>query len=90
MVAKGNGEPARCVHNLLRTIRGEVAYERLKGLDPRIIDAPVDRAAQEADVTARWNIKTYEPRASVKSVELSRNTDLPRGDYGVTAELDIL
>ena len=32
MKASGNGAPEICVQNLLKTIRGEVPYERIKGL----------------------------------------------------------
>ena len=31
MKASGNGAPEICVQNLLKTIRGEVPYERIKG-----------------------------------------------------------
>ena len=37
MRANGNGAPNVCASNLLRLIRGEVPYERIKGLDPRMI-----------------------------------------------------
>ena len=30
MKASGNGAPEICVQNLLKTIRGEVPYERIK------------------------------------------------------------
>ena len=54
MKAKGNGDPAQCVGNLLRLIRGEVPYERLKGLDPRLIDRPSSTAAQDLVADAEW------------------------------------
>ena len=38
MKASGNGTPETCVQNLLKTIRGEVPYERLKGIDRTLID----------------------------------------------------
>ena len=33
MKASGNAAPETCVQNLLKTIRGEVPYERIKGID---------------------------------------------------------
>ena len=33
MKASGNGTPQTCVQNLLKTTRGEVPYERIKGID---------------------------------------------------------
>ena len=38
MKASGNGTPQTCVQNLLKTTRGEVPYERIKGIDRSLID----------------------------------------------------
>lgn len=70
MKAKGNGDPAQCVGNLLRIIRGEVPFERLKGLDPRLIDRPSSIAAEELAADAEWLIENYEPRVNLKNVDL--------------------
>ena len=52
MKASGNGAPEICVQNLLKTIRGEVPYERIKGIDRTLIDKPSETAATDlaADV----------------------------------------
>lgn len=84
MKAKGNGDPAQCVGNLLRLIRGEVPYERLKGLDPRLIDSPSSIASQELVADAQWLIENYEPRMSVESIDL--NAELAQvGHFSITA-----
>ena len=70
MKATGNGDPAQCVGNLLRLIRGEVPYERLKGLDPRLIDSPSSTAAEELAADAQWLIENYEPRAKLSSIDI--------------------
>lgn len=70
MKAKGNGDMAQCVGNLLRLVRGEVPYERLKGMNPRLIDSPSSSAAQELVADAEWLIENYEPRADVQSIDL--------------------
>jgi phage baseplate assembly protein W len=70
MKAKGNGDMAQCVGNLLRLIRGEVPYERLKGLDPRLIDMPSSQAAQALLADAEWLIENYEPRADLQKIDL--------------------
>lgn len=70
MKAKGNGDPAQCVGNLLRLIRGEVPYERLKGLDPSLIDQPSSAAAQALMADAEWLIENYEPRVNLESIDL--------------------
>ena len=33
MLAKGNGDKRVCVNNLLAIVRGEVPYDRIRGLD---------------------------------------------------------
>lgn len=90
MIAKGNGDPARCANNLLLMVRGEVPYERIKGLDPRILDMPADEAAQETEVSARWNIGTYEPRVEAKSINISRTDEYHHGVFNITATVEIL
>ena len=54
MKASGNAAPETCVQNLLKTIRGEVPYERIKGIDRTLIDKPSGTAANDlaADVEA--------------------------------------
>lgn len=84
MKAKGNGDPAQCVGNLLRIIRGEVPFERLKGLDPRLIDRPSSTAAQELAADAEWLIENYEPRVNLKNVDL--NAELAKaGHFSINA-----
>lgn len=70
MKSSGNGDPAQCVGNLLRLIRGEVPFERLKGLNPRLIDQPSSNAAQELTADAQWLLENYEPRISLESIDL--------------------
>ena len=43
MKASGNGTPQTCVQNLLKTTRGEVPYERIKGIDRTLIWASLHR-----------------------------------------------
>lgn len=53
MKASGNGAPEICVQNLLKTIRGEVPYERIKGIDRTLIDKPSETAA--TDLPPTWS-----------------------------------
>nr|DAH52974.1 MAG TPA: baseplate assembly protein W [Caudoviricetes sp.] len=85
MKASGNGDPAQCVGNLLRLIRGEVPYERLKGMDPRLIDQPSSNAAQELMAEAEWLIETYEPRVSLESIDLTAAL-AQAGHFNIKAE----
>lgn len=73
MRASGNGDIKVCAENLLRTYRGEVPYERVKGIDPRMIDRPTLTAAPEIQEDVRWLLETYEPRADVESVNVKHD-----------------
>ena len=71
MKASGNGEPMQCVANLLRIIRGECPYDRIKGIDPTLIDQPTEIVAPLMQAEAKWLIKTYEPRVNADDVAIS-------------------
>lgn len=70
MKASGNGTPQTCVQNLLKTIRGEVPYERIKGIDRTLIDRPSETAGPDLAADVEFVVKTYEPRAKLGTVEL--------------------
>lgn len=85
MRASGNGSPDVCAANLLLTVRSEVPYERVKGLDPRLMDKPITAAEPEIKQDAEWLLETYEPRAEVTGITLTpRDTG---GGYIVTADI---
>ena len=89
MVKSGNGSPPRCVYNILRTWRGEVPYERLKGLDPRHIGKPASTEIVELMADIEWNIETYEPRVDVSRInlrEVAANVTA-NGDFDVITRL---
>ena len=87
MKAKGNGTPQVCVNNLLRLFRGEVPYERVKGLDPRLIDRPAGVASGLLQQDADWLIETSEPRATIKALSVTPSDGI-NGGYTVTAEIE--
>ena len=73
MKSSGNGDIKTCVSNLLRTFRGEVPYERVKGIDPRMIDKPVETVRSEVQQDAWWLLETYEPRANIESINVTQD-----------------
>ena len=87
MRAKGNGAPQVCVNNLLQVFRGEVPYERVKGLDPRMIDRPISSADAQLRQDADWLVDTYEPRAEIKSLSVA-HADAQNGGFAVTADIE--
>jgi hypothetical protein len=75
------------VNNLLRIFRGEVPYERVKGLDPRIIDRPFLTADAQLRQDADWLVENYEPRAEIINLSVDQ-VDTPAGGFAVTAEIE--
>ena len=86
MRATGNGSADVCVSNLLRTARGEVPFERVKGLDPRVIDRPISEAQGSIRQDAEWLISTYEPRVTVNSINIEQDAGTAAG-FIVTADV---
>jgi hypothetical protein len=86
MKASGNSAPELCALNLLRTVRGEVPFDRLRGLDARNIDRPVGLATPDIEADAIWLISTYEPRVNPDEVALQALEAL-QGDLRMTTDV---
>ena len=78
MKAHGNGTPETCASNLLRIVRGEVPYDRVRGRDGALIDQP--NATDEAVADAEWLLENYEPRVELESAEVNPEAANP-GDF---------
>lgn len=87
MMASGNGTPQQCADNLLKTARFSVPYERIKGIDGGLVDAPAASAGAGLAADAEWLLETYEPRVEVNNIEVT-NTEEP-DDFGLVADLTI-
>lgn len=70
MIAYGNGEPQRCAANLIMMVRGECPYDRLRGIDGDITDAPMTGAFGLVAEDVSWTLKCYEPRADAQDTAL--------------------
>lgn len=88
MKASGNGEPMQCVANLLRITRGECPYDRIKGIDPTLIDQPTEIVAPLMQAEAKWLIKTYEPRVNADSVDISAITS-QNGSFALNVDATV-
>lgn len=86
MKATGNGNPELCASNLLRLFRGEVPFERVKGLDPRIIDRPSGDMSAELQQDGEWLLENYEPRVIVNAINVSSD-EAASGGFVVTADV---
>ena len=78
MKAQGNGTPETCASNLLRIVRGEVPFDRVRGRDGSLIDKA--NATDEATADAEWLLETYEPRVTVESVKTTAE-ELGSGEF---------
>ena len=78
MKASGNGTPETCASNLLRIVRGEVPFDRVRGVDPTFIDQP--NASEEALADAEWVLEQYEPRVEVETSEIDQEA-ATTGDF---------
>lgn len=78
MKAHGNGTPETCASNLLRIVRGEVPYDRVRGRDGALVDQP--NVTDEAIADAEWLLETYEPRVEIESIDTEPEAALS-GDF---------
>ena len=86
MRATGNGTPSVCAENLLKISRGEVPFERVKGLDPRMVDRPLIEMEAALQQDAEWLISTYEPRVTIDGIHVAQS-DVVTGGFSVTADV---
>ena len=86
MKATGNGNPRQCAENLLKCVRGEVPFERIKGLDPRLIDKPFSEAKIAARQDAEWLLETYEPRVGVNAINVEYDS-FTDGNFSIKADI---
>ena len=61
-------------------------FERVKGLDPRMIDRPMSEAEGDIRQDAEWLISTYEPRVTVNAINIEHATGADAG-FIVTADV---
>lgn len=80
MLKSGNGDPKLCAENLVLIVRGEVPFDRVRGIDSQVIDGPAEDAKFELEQDALWNIENYEPRLNVDDTEIDAEIPI-HGDY---------
>jgi len=88
MQATGNGRPEICVNNLLSLARGEVPYERLKGLDANFIDAPKTTVRNTVFVDIERTLNIYENRIKINEVDIAGLFE-KEGQFSLTAGVDV-
>lgn len=83
MLSSGNSNAEVTASNLIRISRGEVPYDRIKGIDGSLSDMPAEIIAGDIENDVRETIEEYEPRVDVKDVIISRK------DGRIEIEVDI-
>lgn len=86
MLKANNSNPAACVNNLLRTARGEVPYDRIKGVSSATIGAPASQSSADLITDTKWMLGVYEPRAEVESLDIIP-TDGANGHFTLQANI---
>ena len=86
MRSKGNGQTAVCVSNLLKIQRGEVPFDRIKGVDFSQVDAPAPQAATEIAEDAKRMLSQYEPRSEVGDISMNPD-DARNGRFAIIAKI---
>ena len=87
MKASGNGAPEICVQNLLKTIRGEVPYERIKGIGRTLFVKASVSGATDLAAVVELVVVTYEPRVQLSDSDLKALT-AQTGDFELRASID--
>ena len=88
MLASNNGDPRQCAGNLLKITRGENPFDRIKGINAAITDAPSVTAQYDAIAESEWVIDTYEPRVAIDTAELSA-PDAQFGDFSALTQIKL-
>ena len=87
MLSKTNSNPAVCVNNLIQIARGEVPYDRVKGVNFTQIDVPIAQASDEIVEDAQWMLDIYEPRAEIDGVEVTP-IDAASGHFAINVKIN--
>ncbi|NNJ30083.1 early E1A protein [Lacrimispora defluvii] len=88
MLASNNGDPRQCAANLLKLTRGENPFERIKGIDAAITDAPSASAQYDAIEEAEWVIDTYEPRVEIEGIDFDAQ-EAQSGDFSTITQIKL-
>lgn len=70
MQASGNDDVMLCIANLFSMRRGEIAYNRVKGIDQDIIDEDIMNAEIDLIEDAEFVVDQFEPRADIDNMSI--------------------
>lgn len=84
MLSQGNGNAEVTSQNLIKIIRGEVPYDRIRGIDVSYIDRPVEMVKDDVENDVIETLEDYEPRVDVQDVNLEQTSD---GSFKINLEV---
>lgn len=85
--ATGKERIVQNVFNLISTFKYEVAYNRAKGINPAILDKPIN-ILEAAYISEVYRVvDEYEPRATVEKVSLSDVDDEGNMQFKVVIDI---
>lgn len=85
--AKSTERIIQNVYNIINTFKYEVAYNRDMGISPDFIDTDAETMKGIIMDSLYESISKYEPRATVKSVEVQGVTT--EGEVSVVVEIEV-
>lgn len=84
MLSQGNGNAEVTSQNLIKIIRGEVPYDRIRGIDVSYIDRPVEIVKDDVENDVIETLEDYESRVDVQDVNLEQTSD---GSFKINLEV---
>lgn len=75
--------------NLLRLQKGEIPYDRMRGLDPALYDMPITQA-QGIILAEVTRVLAWEPDIRVLAARIVPTSDGTDGAFTIEAEVEVL
>lgn len=76
MLKQGNSNAVVTANNLIKIARGEVPYDRIRGIDISLFDKPVNTCIDDLKIDVMEMIEQYEPRVNVTDVSVVNNRNI--------------
>ena len=87
MLSKGNGNAEVTAQNLVKTVRGEIPFDRIRGIDISFTDRPAAEVKTDIINDVIETIEDYEPRVDIKNIDINQNGN---GSFNINLEIDTI
>ena len=91
MLAHGNGDAEITSQNLVKTVRGEVPYDRIKGVDSSFTDRPINDIKTDIENDVIETLEEYKKSIIFQTICHGINGDIQmkRTDSDVWSEIPV-